>query len=101
MLNSVRDNEKFNIESIQMIYSLPLNTFTLINDKNNNIYLIKIKNAINKVVDKKSEDFKSYIAKENSNSKNSILKSYDLFLNNKYNVVVNQKTINRVKNLFQ
>ena len=35
--------------------------------------------------------------KENSNNKNSILKSYDLFLNDKYNVVYNQKTIERVK----
>jgi peptidyl-prolyl cis-trans isomerase D len=29
------------------------------------------------------------------------LKSYDLFLNEKYNVILNQKTIERVKNYFQ
>ena len=34
-------------------------------------------------------------------SKNTLLKSYDLFLNNKYNVSLNQKTIERVKNFFQ
>ena len=30
-----------------------------------------------------------------------ILKTYDLLLNTKYNVVMNQKTIERVKNFFQ
>ena len=45
--------------------------------------------------------FKEYINKQNSNMKNSILKSYDLFLNDKYNVDLNQKTIERVKNFFQ
>ena len=33
--------------------------------------------------------------------KNSLLKSYDLFLNNKYQVQLNQKTIDRVKNYFK
>ena len=30
-----------------------------------------------------------------------MLKSYDLFLNDKYKVELNQKTIERVKNFFQ
>jgi len=29
------------------------------------------------------------------------LKSYDLFLNNRYRVVVNEKTLERVKNYFK
>ena len=32
--------------------------------------------------------FKKYINKQNSNNKKSILKSYDLYLNNKYEVVI-------------
>ena len=36
-----------------------------------------------------------------SENKNTLLKTYDLFLNNKYDVVLNQKTIERVKNFFQ
>ena len=34
-------------------------------------------------------------------TRNNILKSYDLLLNDKYNVVLNQNTIERVKNFFQ
>ena len=33
--------------------------------------------------------------------KNDMLKTYDLYLNKKYDVVLNQKTIERVKNFFQ
>ena len=42
-----------------------------------------------------------YIIKENINNRNSILMSYDSLLNKKYNVVLNQKTLERVKNFFQ
>ena len=33
--------------------------------------------------------------------KTNILKTYDMYLNNRYNIVLNQKTIERVKNYFQ
>ena len=98
-LNSIKDNKKFEIEAVELLYSLPLNSFTLVNDEQNNIYLAKVKSVKNDVVDKKK--FKDYPNKQNSNLKNSMLKSYDLFLNKKYNVVLNQKTIERVKNYFQ
>ena len=100
-LNSIKDNSTFDIKSVEMLYSLPINNFTLISDKNDNIYLTKIKNFKNKAIDIEAADYKSYINKENSNNRNNILKSYDLFLNNKYNVVINKKTIDRVKNFFQ
>ena len=98
-LNSIKDNKKFEIKAVELLYSIPVNSFTLINDEKNNIYLAKVKSVKNDVVDKKK--FKDYPNKQNSNLKNSMLKSYDLFLNKKYNVVLNQKTIERVKNYFQ
>ena len=101
ILNSVKDNKKFDINSVEMLYSLPLRSITLINDEKENIYLTKIISYEDKNLDQKSDDFKSYISKENSNNRNNILKSYDIFLNDKYKVVLNQKTIERVKNFFQ
>ena len=41
------------------------------------------------------------MVKQNSNMKNTMLKSYDIYLNDKYEVELNQKTIERVKNFFQ
>tara|TARA_B100001063_G_C16716988_1_gene531278 strand:+ start:52 stop:1464 length:1413 start_codon:yes stop_codon:yes gene_type:complete len=98
-LNSVKDNKKFEINAVELLYSMPINSFTLINDDENNIYLAKIKNFKNRAVNK--EKLGEYSNKLNSNIKNTMLKSYDLFLNDKYDVILNQKTIERVKNFFQ
>ena len=100
-LNSIRDNKKFDIKSVQMLYSLPINTFTLISDEDNKIYLTQIKSYKNTELKKDSDEFMSYISKELTNNRNTILKSYDIFLNNKYKIDINQKAINNVKNLFQ
>ena len=100
-LNSIKDNKKFDINAVEMLYSLPINSFTLINDEDDKIYLAKIINYeeinINNV---DSEKFESYKSKETTNIRNSILKSYDIFLNKKYSVDINQKAIDNVKNLF-
>ena len=100
-LNSIKDNKKFEINSVQMLYSLPLKSITLINDENDNIYLAKINSYDNADVQISSEDYDQYSSKENTRIKNGILKTYDLFLNQKYNVDINQAAINNVKNLFQ
>jgi peptidyl-prolyl cis-trans isomerase D len=100
-LNSIKDNKKFEINSVQMLYSLPLKSITLINDENDNIYLAKINSHDNANLQLSSEDYDQYSSKENTRIKNGILKTYDLFLNQKYNVDINQAAINNVKNLFQ
>ena len=101
ILNSIKDNKKFDINSVQMLYSLPINTFTLINDVNNKVYIAKIKNYKDVDLKKNSDEFKLYITKEKTNNRNAILKSYDILLNGKYKVDINQNAINNVKNLFQ
>ena len=101
ILNSVRDNKKFDINAVEVLYSLPEKSFTLINDENNNIYLAKVKKFEKQIIDTNKDEFKQYITKQNSKSKNSLLKSYDTFLNDKYDVSLNQQTIERVKNYFK
>ena len=100
-LNSIKDNNKFEIDAIELLYSLPINSFTLVNDPKGNIYLVKIKDIKDQNFDINNENYQKYVNEQNTNNKNSILKSYDLFLNKKYNVVLNQKTIERVKNFFK
>ena len=100
-LNSIRDNKKFEINSVQMLYSLPINSFTLVNDEKKNVYMVKIKKYDDENFQLNSEDFKRLSNQENTKMRNNILKSYDLFLNEKYNVKINQVAINNIKNLFQ
>ena len=73
----------------------------MIADKQNNIFIAKTVNYEEKNIRKSSIDFKKVSIEEGAQSKNNVLRSYDLFLNNRYQVIVNEKTIERVKNYFK
>ena len=100
-LNSIKDDKKFEKNSIKILYSLPINSFTLITDKQNNVFIAKIVNYEEKNITKNSINFDKISIEEGTKNKNDILKSYDLFLNNRYQVVINEKTLERVKNYFK
>ena len=99
-INSIEDNSLFSQNSIKLLYSLPINSFTLVNDDNNNIFLTKILKSETKSLNN-DESFNKYLEKQTTSNRNSILKSYDIFLNEKYKVELNQQTIDRVKNYFK
>ena len=100
-LNSINDDSKFNSNSVKILYSLPLNSFTLISDKDSNIFLINIKDITKNEFNKSNENYLEFVNRMNTNNKKSILKSYDIFLNDKYKVEVKKQTIERVKNYFK
>ena len=100
-LNSINDNEMFESSSVKIIYSLPLNSFILVSDNKKNIFLIKIKSSSQNNFNKNDDDYLEFANKMNIDKRTSILKSYDLLLNSKYKVQLNQKTIDRVKNYFK
>ena len=97
-LNSVKDAEKFDTNSIKLLYSLPEKSFALIYESNN-IYLAKIKKFIDVQFD--IDNYKNIANEQKTNTKQRLLKSYDELLNDKYKVTLNKKTIQRVKNYFQ
>lgn len=99
-LNSIKDNKKFDINSVKVLYSLPVGSFTLINNKED-IYLAKIENISEQVIDYNSDEYKTFSSTQLSNDRKNILRSYDTHLNEKYTVDVNQKTLERVKNYFK
>ena len=101
LLNSINDNTKFEINSIEFLYALPINSFTLISDNDGNIYIAKIVDFEEKNISKDSNEFIKISNESSAQTKNSILKSYDLLLNTKYKVVINEKTLDRVKNYFK
>ena len=101
ILKSINDDEIFDNNSVKILYSLPLDSFTLISDEEKNIYLIKIKNSSQNNFNKNDENYLKFVNKMNTDKRTTILKSYDLLLNNKYKVQLNQKTIDRVKNYFK
>jgi len=100
-INSINDDELFEVNSIKMLYSLPQNSFALVNNINNQIFLVKIKDVNKNTINKQGEEYKGFVNSQNTNNRKSILQSYDTLLNNKYQVQLNQKTIDRIKNYFK
>ena len=83
------------------MYSLPINTFTLITDKRDNIFIAKVVGYENISISQNSNKFKAIANEASAENRNGILKSYDYLLNDKYKVIVNEKTLERVKNYFR
>ena len=100
-IKTINDDATFDINSIKMLYTLPVNSFTLVNDKDNNIFLVKISDSKKNFFNKSDKDYVQFVKNQNTNNRKSILQSYDQLLNNKYEVKVNQKSVDRVKNYFK
>ena len=100
-LNSVQDDSKFDINSVKLMYALPVNSFTLISDQKQNIYMAKVTTSSKENIIKSSNEYKKYNDKSNNEIKNNMFSSYDLLLNKKYKVKINQKTLERVKNYYR
>ena len=101
LINSKNDVKTFSPESIELIYSLPTKSFTLVADNKKNVYLLKVlSHKIDKIL--KNEELKNIYAVESNNLiKSKIFQSYDVYLNSKYTIKVNEKTLERVKNYFR
>ena len=99
-INSIEDDELIDINSVKMLYSLPVNSFALVN-KEDKIYLVKITGTNKNSFNKTDEKYLKFVNSQNTNNRKSILQSYDQLLNDKYQVQLNQKTIDRVKNYFK
>jgi peptidyl-prolyl cis-trans isomerase D len=100
-LNSIKDDKKFEINSVEILYSMSINSFTLIADNKNNVFIAKNINFEEKNITQTSKKFNSTLNEASAKNRNTILNSYDYLLNDKYKVVINQPTLDRVKNYFK
>jgi peptidyl-prolyl cis-trans isomerase D len=100
-ISSIEDDNKFETSSVKMLYSLPINSYTLVSDEDDKIYLVKLVSSKKNTFSENDKNYLSYVSRENTNTRKSIIQSYDQLLNSKYQVQLNQKTIDRVKNYFK
>jgi len=100
-IDSINDDATFEANSVKMLYSLPNNSFTLVNDKENKIYLVKLVSSKKNTFSETDENYLNFVNNQNTNTRKTIIQSYDQLLNTKYQVQLNQKTIDRVKNYFK
>jgi len=100
-INSIEDINKFTSDSINLIYSLGINNFSLVSDIDNNIYLVKIKNVYKNSLSKNNEEVKKFVNQSNNKLRDNLYNSYDFLLNEKYDIDINQNTLDRMKNYFK
>ena len=100
-IESIKDTNKFTQDSVTLLYTLGINNFSLVSDKQNNVYLVKIKNIYENNLIKNSQDSKTFANQTNLKVKDALYNSYDLLLNEKYKIEVNENTLERMKNYFR
>jgi len=100
-ISSINDDEVFEINSLKILYSLPINSFTLVNNSENKIYLVKIVGSNNNQFNKSDNNYLEFVKNENADNRKNILQTYDQLMNTKYQVQLNQKTLDRIKNYFK
>ena len=83
-----------------MLYALPVNSFALVN-KEDKIFLVKIIGTNKNSFKKNDDKYIKFVNAQNTNNRKSVLQSYDQLLSSKYQVQLNQKTIDRLKNYFK
>ena len=100
-LSSLKQNDIFGEGLNKRIFLTKDNEINLItNSTLTKTFLISTKKTEHKNLNKSSNDYERYEAKARLNLINKIYKSYDDNVNQKYEVELNQRTIERVKNSF-
>jgi peptidyl-prolyl cis-trans isomerase D len=100
-LNSIKDINKFENNSVKILYTLPINTFTLIADSEDGIFIAKVIKFEDTKISQDPNLLNAITNEASAENRNGIIKSYDYLLNNNYEVIVNEKTLDRVKNYFR
>ena len=100
-IESINDNNFLSNDSVKLLYSLSNGSFSLVVDEKNNIYLAKINNIEERNLSKNDETIKNFQIESNKNIKSNLYSTYDILLNDKYKIKINQNTLERVKNYFR
>ena len=100
-IKSLDDNRIFDKDSVSLIYSLPENSFVLLTNDNNKIFLAKVNKIYTKNLPKNDIENSEYLEISNNKIVEEIYSSYDLALSKKYKVKVFQNTLDRIKNNFK
>ena len=100
-IKSIKDDDVFEINSVKLLYSLPVNSFTLVYNSENQIFLVKITGSNNNQFNKSDNNYLEFVKNVNTNNRKNILQTYEQLMNTKFKVQLNQKTLDRVKNYFK
>tara|TARA_Y100000590_G_scaffold112990_1_gene128855 strand:- start:7127 stop:8581 length:1455 start_codon:yes stop_codon:yes gene_type:complete len=89
-------------ELIDQVYSTPEKKISLVTDMTlTESYLIYVDKVLHKKIEESSKEYEKYKKITKLRIINDLYSSYDSFLKNKYEVDINYKSLNRVKNFYK
>ena len=100
-ISSDSDNKLFSKDSLKLLYAMGNKSFLLMSDNDNNVYLSYINNISADNIIKNNSKIKFYADQSSNQIKDTLYNSYDYIINKKYNVDLNKKTLERLKNHFK
>ena len=98
-INGIRDNNFFSTKSNNQIFKLHEKNFTIVDEiEKNKTFLVWVKEIQKPSLDKTSDEYDKYYHETIIGLKNNIYSSFDHYINQKYKVEINYKTLERLKN---
>ena len=99
-INGIRDNNFFSTKSNKQIFDLREKSFTLVNEiEKNKTFLVWVKEIQKPSLGKTPDEYDKYYHETIIGLKNNIYSSFDHYINQKYKVEINYKTLERLKNI--
>ena len=102
-INNINDKNVFKEEEIlSQIYNMNENDIAIVSSKDyKKNYLVFVKETISKKLKDGDNEYEKYLKISNSNLSSKILGTYDFYLNKQYKVDINQKALDKVKNMYR
>jgi len=101
-INGIRDNNFFSTKSNNQIFKLREKNFTIVDEiEKNKTFLIWVREIQKPSLNKASDEYDKYYHETIIGLKNNIYSSFDHYINQKYKVEINYKTLERLKNYFR
>ncbi len=101
IINSITDNNIFDEKSLKLIYELPKNSFVMVSNRANEIFLAKINQITYENLKNTNQNIQEYLAKSNISLIDDIYNTYDTSLSTKYEVKIFNNNIDRIKDYFK
>jgi len=100
-LNNINDNKILNEMVVGQIYAFPEKKIIIANDiKLTKNFLIYIDKVIDVSINEDSEDYEKYFKLAKISITNGLFNTYDKYIKEKYEIDINYKALNTVKNYF-
>jgi len=98
-INGIRDNNFFSTKSNNQIFKLREKNFTIVDEiEKNKTFLVWVREIQKPSLNRASDEYDKYYHETIIGLKNNIYSSFDRYINQKYKVEINYKTLEKLKN---